>query len=332
MSFQLNLLIHINYIPFLTIQSKQRCSRQAVKQPIKDTKINTIAEIKNFVTYQKKLDKKIAFVPTMGSLHDGHLSLVEIAKQHADIVICSIFINAKQFAANEDLAKYPKNLEDDISKLTSRNIDCLYMPEHQEIYPDNILTEIKLKKINNCLCGRSRPEFLGGVALVVLKLFNQIMPDIAIFGEKDYQQLLMIKQLVRDLDIPIDIISGEIIRETDGLAMSSRNIYLSEQERKVAPKLFYTLQKIARIIKTSQNNNNHNIDSSINIAAILDEAKNDLLDFGFTKVDYLEIRRESSLALLSESDLNLITKQNNARIFAAIYMNDCRLIDNIAIL
>ena len=249
----------------------------------------------------KQLDKKIGFVPTMGGLHQGHLSLIEIIKKQCDLVVVSIFVNPAQFGQNEDLSSYPRPLETDKKKLNTLKVDILFLPTTETIYPKDSNLFIDMGYISTILCGKTRPDFFNGIALVISKLFNIIQPDIAIFGEKDHQQLLTIKQLVRDLNFDIKIVSGETSRENDGLAMSSRNVYLTDNQRKIAPKFYQTLKTIK-------------IDSNI------EEIKNKLSQ-NF-KVDYLEILDSNTLKKITVDSKEII-------VISAVVLGKTRLIDNI---
>lgn len=234
---------------------------------------------------------KLALVPTMGALHEGHLSLVKLAQKNADQVVVSIFVNPTQFAPNEDLDKYPRPLEEDIKKLESLNVDYLFLPDEELLYPNGQeLSHYADKELSNILCGLNRPGHFDGVCTVVYKLFDLIKPDAAVFGEKDYQQLLIIRDMVRKEKLDIEIINAPILREVDGLAMSSRNVYLNLDDRKKATALNEQLTYISKGEK--------------NIA----EAKQYLEELGF-KVDYLE--------------------KAYGRIFIAAKIGSTRLIDNI---
>ena len=275
--------------------------------------IKSVSSIREYSNKHRYAGKTIAFVPTMGALHDGHLSLVKIAKETADIVIVSIFINPKQFAAHEDLDTYPNNIESDIEKLAPFDIDVLYTPKASEIYSTNFLTQIHVDKVADGLCTNIRPHFFDGVAIIVTKLLNQILPDFAIFGEKDYQQITMVRQIVKDLDIPTKIIGGDIVREKDGLAMSSRNIYLEPEERIIASGLYSVISDMRNKLKEGNN-----------LISTIEWGKEQLLGKGFLEVEYLEARNANSLDTLEEY------QENNTRILAAVRMNSCRLIDNVA--
>lgn len=211
--------------------------------------IKTIAEMQSQSKQLKLEGKKIGLVPTMGYLHSGHLSLIEKARNASDIVVVSLFVNPAQFAPNEDFAKYPRDFERDRELASSAGADILFAPEISEIYPKGYMTIIKLGNIANIIEGASRPGHFDGVAVIVAKLFNAVLPDIAVFGQKDYQQTLVIKQMTQDLNFPIQIIVAPTVREPDGLALSSRNTYLTPDERKSASILFVALQQAVTAIE-----------------------------------------------------------------------------------
>lgn len=261
----------------------------------------------------RKQDKKIAFVPTMGSLHRGHLSLVEKAALIGDVSIVSIFVNPIQFGPTEDFEIYPRQDDKDISLLDSNNVNILYLPSKGLIYPNGFQTRVSVCNLEKKLCGEFRPTHFEGVATVVSKLLLQIMPDYAIFGEKDYQQLVIIKQLVSDLNIPTNVIGCPIVREKDGLAMSSRNILLNDKERNIAPNLYYQLQQIVEAV-----NKGDEVNSVCKSAVVT------LKKIGFTSVDYIKVCDSINL-----EQLNAIN--NKARVFGAASINGTRLIDNLSI-
>ena len=268
----------------------------------------TIFEVRNFV--KKFPDKKIALVPTMGALHCGHLALVKKACELAEIVVVSIFVNRTQFNDLSDYEKYPRQVERDIGFLRDSGTACVFIPDENEMFAHDFSFKIFPTRLTDCLCGAMRPAHFDGVALIVSKLFNIVKPDFAIFGEKDFQQLLIIKRLVRDLNFGTEIISCEILREKSGLAMSSRNQRLSDAHKIMAANIFRILSEI----KCDRD------------PKILSQKQRELLEIGFEKIDYLEIR--------DEENLNLITDYNcqiPARIFIAVYLGGVRLIDNLHI-
>lgn len=258
--------------------------------------------------------KKIGFVPTMGALHQGHLSLVHKARRGSDVVVASIFVNPKQFGPMEDFATYPRHEDHDLALLKDF-ADVVYLPTIEDMYDTNLQTTISVTKLKQGLCGASRPSFFDGVALVVTKLLNRVMPDHAWFGEKDYQQCLVIKQLVHDLDIPTIIHTVPTFREDDGLAMSSRNVYLNSTERAIAPHLYSILFETKHKLEASPTA----------VTGLLSQAKHALVDHGFTSVEYLELRDASTLEALKIVD-------RKARLLAAVRLGATRLIDNIPVL
>ena len=256
----------------------------------------------------------IAFVPTMGNLHDGHLALVRQARAAADAVVVSIFVNPMQFAAHEDMETYPRTLDDDLSALRETGVDLVLTPRADDIYPETSArhTAIHVPVLGDSLCGKDRPGHFDGVCTVVYKLFRLVGPDIAVFGEKDLQQLLIIKKMVADLSLPIDIQSGATQRAEDGLALSSRNQYLSASERAMAPLLWQTLQSCAAALTATPD---------CEPASIINPARETLEQAGFT-VDYLELRELSTLQLVDSVD-------QDCALFVAARLGDTRLIDNI---
>ncbi|MGA4439211.1 pantoate--beta-alanine ligase [Psychrobacter pocilloporae] len=264
--------------------------------------------------------QRIALVPTMGNLHQGHLELVKIAKQHADIVVVSIFVNPTQFGAGEDFDSYPRTLDEDVAKLATVGADYVFAPSVDAMYP--VLpppTTVLAGAISSQLCGQSRPGHFDGVGIVVSKLFNIVQPDVAIFGQKDYQQLAIIKQLVRDLSYPIEIIGAPIIRADDGLALSSRNQYLTESERQVAPILHRELQDLAEQLKGGGI-------SQQAFESLLKDKRTRISDAGFT-VDYLEVKTEALDSIVSDSTTFNIENKNIV-ILVAAWLGRARLLDN----
>lgn len=255
----------------------------------------------------------VGFVPTMGALHKGHLALVQLAKAQCDRVVASIFVNPAQFAPGEDFAAYPRTVIEDSQKLTEAHCDLIYLPTNEAIYPAGFASSISIAGAAEGLESVTRPHFFNGVATVVAKLLNQVRPDIAVFGEKDYQQLLVIRQLVRDLDLDVDIIAGETVRESDGLALSSRNAYLTPQERQRAARLNVILNQFAADLHAGQH-----VDAARLTALTACQA-------GFDAVDYIEARCAETLAPLAAGRL-----QAPARLLAAVRLGTTRLIDNCA--
>ncbi|MGI3004297.1 pantoate--beta-alanine ligase [Shewanella algae] len=273
-----------------------------------------IDEIRARVREWRQKGETIAFVPTMGNLHQGHVSLILEAARRADHVVASIFVNPLQFGKNEDLDAYPRTLGADQQKLTEAGCELLFTPTPELIYPKGLdaQTFVEVPGISDELCGASRPGHFRGVATIVCKLFNIVQPDIALFGRKDYQQLQVIKTMVTDLSLPIEVIGVETVREDSGLALSSRNGYLTEAEKARAPKLKASMDKLAEAIVLGQD-----IDQAVN------DAKEFLRAAGL-EPDYLEVREASSLKPVSSDDKSLV-------ILAAAYLGKARLIDNMTL-
>lgn len=264
----------------------------------------------------RKKDKVIGFVPTMGALHQGHLSLVKAAQEECDHVVVSIFVNPLQFSAGEDFGRYPRQLERDTLLLKEANTSLLYTPTAEIMYPENFSSKVIVTPdLTEKLCGATRHGHFEGVATVVTKLFNQVQPDKAFFGEKDYQQLLVIKKITADLDLPVHIIGVPTMREPDGLALSSRNQYLSPDDRKKASILYQTLEEVKGALQNA---------SPHEYPALCENAANKLLTAGFGKVDYVQILHVPSLTPIHDK-----AHLSAARIFAAAYLGKTRLIDNI---
>lgn len=264
--------------------------------------------------------QRIALVPTMGNLHDGHLELVKIAKQHADIVVVSIFVNPTQFGAGEDFDSYPRTLDEDVAKLATVDTDYVFAPSIEEMYP--VLpppTSVLAGAITTQLCGQSRPGHFDGVGIVVSKLFNIVQPDIAVFGQKDYQQLAIIKQLVRDLSYPIEIIGAPIVRAADGLALSSRNQYLSATEREAAPIIHQSLQYLAKQLENEEQ-------SQQAVQSLLAETHQRITDAGFI-IDYLEIKTDMLESLTNDAVI-FNAENKNLMILVAAWLGRARLLDN----
>jgi pantoate--beta-alanine ligase len=259
-------------------------------------------------------DETTAFVPTLGNLHDGHLSLVRKAKEVADRVVVSIFLNPTQFDKPEDLANYPKTLENDLALLKKENVDLVFLPDADEMYPKGGVTRVEVDGISDILEGDSRPGHFSGVATIVAKLFNLVQPDISIFGEKDYQQLMLIRRMEQDLDFGIEIISAPTAREESGLAMSSRNNYLNKEQReKIAPNIYKEMLSIKKQID----------EGGRDYAALQQTSIAYLKGRGF-RPDYIEIRNADDLSAASLADKELV-------ILISAWLGKARLIDNLRI-
>ncbi len=277
---------------------------------------DSIDSIRNGLKPLRQQGQTIAFVPTMGNLHDGHLSLVDIAKQHADVVVVSIYVNPMQFGPNEDFDAYPRTLQDDLDKLAKIGVDWVFTPTDKVIYPNGreLQTFVEVPELTHILCGKNRPGHFNGVTTVVNKLFNIVQPDFAVFGEKDYQQLQVIKKMVDDLNLPVTIIPAPIAREDNGLARSSRNQYLTSDERQSAALLNQVLQWCAMELAQQQDYRQLEQDAIAKLA-----------QQGFN-VDYFEIRHADGLAL-AESDDGI----KELMILAAAFYGKPRLLDNLQV-
>jgi len=262
--------------------------------------------------------KKIALVPTMGALHEGHMALITKACDIAERTIVSIFINPQQFAPSEDLDTYPRDEAHDVRLLKAAGVDLVWAPSGESMYPDGFATKVQLEGAALGLETAFRPHFFTGVATVVLKLFNQVAPDIAVFGQKDYQQLCVIRQMVRDLDLGVEIVSVPTVRESDGLALSSRNSYLSPSERALASSFNRVLKEVAAAVSTLGERHDE-------LDVILSKARQSLLDSGFKPVDYIEVRRAETLGPFEAST------GGPARVLGAVWLSGTRLIDNVPV-
>jgi len=279
--------------------------------------IHSITELTASVLEQKALGKKIGFVPTMGNLHAGHISLIDNVRTRADFSVASVFVNPMQFGENEDLDSYPRTLEDDSEKLAKAGCDLLFAPSPNEIYPNGLSQHLKMNMphMSGVLCGNSRPTHFEGVCTVVTKLFNIVKPNVAVFGKKDLQQLLIIKQMTRDLCLSIEVVGSDTARESNGLAMSSRNGFLSPHEKQAASIIYATLQQLRDEIAAG----------NLKYKALMDDAHRAVESKGF-KVDYLEARTIETLSLAKDGE-----PYENLAIFSAAYAEKTRLIDNITI-
>jgi pantoate--beta-alanine ligase len=275
-----------------------------------------IEQLRTIVGGWRRSGETIAFVPTMGNLHQGHLTLVEIAQEKASRVVVSIYVNPLQFSPDEDFDSYPRTLEADLDKLRAMDVDLVFTPDDSMIYPsgESRSTFVEVPGLSHIIEGEFRPGFFRGVATVVLKLFNMVQPDLAVFGEKDFQQLLVIRQMVADLDLPIEIIGAEIKREADGLAMSSRNSYLGPAERQNSRVLSESLQQLCQ-----------DIEQGISIEQAEKNCSETLKSNGFV-VDYVTLRETEGLKKVSEEQL---ISGRKLIVLAAAKLGSTRLIDNL---
>src|SRR5579872_1107342 len=276
--------------------------------------VKTFEEMRAFRNAVRKNSKRLGLVPTMGALHEGHLSLVRAARDKSDIVAVSIFVNPTQFGPNEDFAKYPRNLESDSKMLEREHVDVIFAPSVDDMYPPGAMTWVTVEGISDRLCGKSRPGHFRGVTTIVSKLFHIIEPDAAFFGQKDAAQVAIIRRMVRDLNMPVEIEVGEIIRESDGLALSSRNAYLDPQERKSALVLHRSLQDAQRLFETGERN-------SEKLIAV---GKQEFAGEPCARLDYFEIIDPDSLEPVT-------TIENRTLIAVAAFIGNTRLIDNITV-
>lgn len=274
-----------------------------------------ISSLREALTAARRAGKRIGFVPTMGNLHDAHLALVKQAQQTCDVVVVSIFVNRLQFGLNEDWDRYPRTLAADSLKLEGVECDFLFCPDETEIYPNGMdeQTRVIVPAMTDVLCGASRPGHFEGVTTVVAKLFNIVQPDEAVFGIKDYQQLAVIRRMVEDLCMPVQVSAGEIYREPDGLALSSRNSFIAEAERPRVSQLYRTLRWLAEQIQAGQRD----------FMTLAESGKMQITEVGFT-VDYLEICNSRTLKPAAHDDTDIT-------LLGAIYTDSARLIDNLSL-
>lgn len=269
-----------------------------------------VADLRGQVAAWRKAGETVALVPTMGALHEGHLSLMKLAGTQADRVIASIFVNPAQFGPGEDYERYPRTEAEDVEKLATAGVDAAFVPTAREMYPEGFATRVHIERLGDVLCGAHRPGHFDGMALVVVKLLTSALPDVAIFGEKDYQQLQIIRRFTADLNIPVRIMGGPIEREADGLALSSRNRYLSLEQRQVAVALSAALKAVRDAVKAGGDPTEASA-----------KAREDIVRAGFDSVDYVDVRDPSSLELVTEPG-------KPARVFGAARLGTTRLIDN----
>ena len=275
--------------------------------------VQTLQQLRAAISQARSADKRIALVPTMGNLHAGHIALIKQAVERADFVVASIFVNPLQFGPNEDLDSYPRTLAEDQSKLFDAGCNLLFTPSAEDMYPQGMdqHTTVSVPGVSAGLCGGSRPGHFDGVATVVCKLLNMVQPDMALFGEKDYQQLAVIRKMVADLNMPVQIFGVPIVRDEDGLALSSRNGYLSAQQRASAPALQQCMQAVKAHIKNGRND----------YAVLFEQFNTDLQAAGF-RLDYVELRDALSLQLADANSTQLV-------LLTAAYLGTTRLIDNL---
>jgi pantoate--beta-alanine ligase len=276
--------------------------------------VRSVADLRASVRGWREAGLRVALVPTMGFLHEGHLSLVRLGKAKADRVVASLFVNPTQFAPSEDFDAYPRDEPRDAALLASAGCDLLYAPSVAEMYPDGFDTTVSVKRVSGPMDGEARPIHFAGVATIVAKLLIQAAPDIAIFGEKDFQQLLVIKRMARDLDLPVEIVGAPTVREPDGLALSSRNVYLTAGERAVAPRLHAALKTAAAALQ-----------DGMDVQAVEARGYAALIEAGFGPVDYFDVRDAETLARLGPGPLGGGAKP---RVFVAARLGKARLIDN----
>lgn len=276
--------------------------------------VRTVRDLRKATAKWRGRGQTVALVPTMGALHAGHIALVKLAKKKVDKAVVSIFVNPTQFAANEDLSRYPRDEAGDLKKLAEASADLVWAPNLEEMYPEGFSSAVRAGSTSKDLEGAFRPGHFDGVATVCAKLFNQVGPDIAIFGQKDFQQLTVLRQMVRDLDMPLKLIGAPTKRDTDGLALSSRNAYLSDAERAVAPALYAVIRTLAK-----------DVANGADVPEGITDAKRKLTAAGFAKIDYIEVRDAETLEPASTASGRPI------RVLAACWLGKTRLIDNVAV-
>ena len=279
----------------------------------------TVAALRTHVAAWREAGESVAVVPTMGALHAGHLALVEAAMRDCDRTIVTIFVNPTQFGENEDLDAYPRSETEDLAKLAELGADLAFIPATSEMYPHGFSTQVAVSELTEGLCGHGRPAHFSGVATVVSKLFIQAQADRAYFGEKDYQQCLVVRRMARDLDIPTEVVAVPTVREADGLALSSRNAYLDAAQRAAAPALHRVLTEVAKRVA-----------GGAAVAEVVDWGRAELEAAGFDKVDYLDVCDGLTLESLATVGVAAATGRP-ARAFAAAYLGATRLIDNVEV-
>jgi pantoate--beta-alanine ligase len=277
--------------------------------------VRTVADLRARVRAWREAGERVALTPTMGALHEGHLSLVTLGRAHADRVVATIFVNPSQFGPNEDLTAYPRDEARDAAMLERAGCHLIFAPGLEEMYPPGFSTRVRVEGLTDCLCGAARSTHFDGVAQVVTKLLNQAQADVAIFGEKDWQQLVVIRRLARDLDIPTEILGAPILREADGLAMSSRNRYLDDGQRVIAGQLNKIISAAAGRIATGSP-----------VAGEMAAVETEMGAIGFGQIDYVECRDAGNLTPVEGFDI-----ARPARVFVAVWLGKARLIDNVPV-
>jgi pantoate--beta-alanine ligase len=276
--------------------------------------IRQISEMQNFSNACRRKNQQIGFVPTMGFLHEGHLSLIRLIRKQCDVLVVSIFVNPAQFGPTEDLKKYPRDFERDEALCRDEGVDVIFYPAEEQMYPAPYLSFVTVENLDKIMCGVSRPDHFRGVVTIVSKLFNIVKPHFAIFGEKDFQQAVIIRQMTKDLNFDVEILTGPIIRENDGLALSSRNKYLNKQERFNATILFKSLQVAQDLFKNGIKNPRE----------IMDKVRRSIQDVPGTKIDYISLVNPETLQPVQQVS-------ENDRLALAVYIGKTRLIDNVAL-
>jgi pantoate--beta-alanine ligase len=276
--------------------------------------IRTVKEMHAYSDACRGAGKTVSFVPTMGFLHEGHLSLMREAKKRSDVLVVSIFVNPIQFGPGEDYDAYPRNFERDRGMVESISGDCIYAPEVSEMYPDGYQTSVQVDRVTKNLCGITRPTHFNGVATVVAKLFNAVKPQLSIFGEKDFQQLVVIKRMILDLNMDVDVVGMPIVREEDGLAMSSRNKYLTPDERTAALCLSRSLFEVKKMFEAGERS----------AEVLIGHIKNTICSKGTGKIDYIKI-----CDVVNLEDCSVI--ERDSVMASAVYFSKARLIDNIVL-
>ena len=275
--------------------------------------VRTVQSLRDAARSWREAGERVTLVPTMGFLHEGHVSLVRLGKSRADRVVASLFVNPTQFAPSEDFEAYPRDEARDVALLASAGCDLLYAPSVEEMYPAGFATTVSVAGVSGPMDGEARPIHFAGVATIVAKLLIQATPDVAIFGEKDYQQLLVIKRMARDLDLPVEILGAPTVREADGLALSSRNFYLTAGERAVAPRLHAALRTASAALK-----------DDAPVSSVEARGYAALIEAGFGPIDYFDVRDADTLTHLGPGPIGAA----KARIFVAARLGRARLIDN----